>query len=227
MENHTAGHRERLRTKFIKVGPSALADYEILELLLMQSIPRKDVKPLAKGLIQHFGTFAKVIDADYDDLLAFNGIGKSTALSIKLACGINQTYGKHQARKKTNLGSYFELADYLYTKLSSLKHEEFHAIFLDNKNNLIKDECLFKGSVNSSAVYPREVAKHALKHGATSVVVAHNHPSGDPKPSVQDDLVTTELLAALRTLNIRLIDHIIIGEGEHYSYATSGKLKWA
>ena len=108
--------------------------------------------------------------------------------------------------------------------MSSLKHEEFHAIYLDNKNNLIKDECLFKGSVNSSAVYPREVVKYALKHGATSIVVSHNHPSGDPTPSMQDNLLTEELKTALRTLNIRLIDHIIIGEGEHYSYAQSRKL---
>lgn len=225
MVDHASGHRERLRDKFIEVGTTALADYEMLELLLMQSIPRKDVKPLAKELIAHFGTFAKVLDADYKDLLDFTGVGKSTAFSLKLASGINQTYGKHQAREKVNLGSFIELADYLYTKMSSLKHEEFHAIYLDNKNNLIKDECLFKGSVNSSAVYPREVVKYALKHGATSIVVSHNHPSGDPTPSMQDNLLTEELKTALRTLNIRLIDHIIIGEGEHYSYAQSGKLR--
>lgn len=224
MADHASGHRERLREKFIETGTTALADYEMLELLLMQSIPRKDVKPLAKELIANFGSFAKVLDADYKDLLSFTGVGKSTAFSLKLASGVNQTYGKNQARKSVNLGSFIELADYLYTKLSSLTHEEFHAIYLDNKNNLIKDECLFKGSVNSSAVYPREVVKYALKHGATSIVVAHNHPSGDPAPSMQDDLVTTELQAALRTLNIRLLDHIIIGAGEHYSYAQARKL---
>lgn len=224
MENHASGHRERLRDKFIEAGIVAFADYEMLELLLMQNIPRKDVKPIAKELIAHFGTFAKVLDADYSDLVNFKGLGKSSAFGLKLASGVNQAYSKNQVQAKINLGSFVELIDYLYTKLSSLTHEEFHAIYLDSKNNLIKDECLFKGSVNSAAVYPREVVKFALKYGASSIVVAHNHPSGDPTPSMQDDLLTTELKTALHTLNIRLIDHVVIGEGEHFSYAQARKL---
>jgi DNA repair protein RadC len=139
MENHASGHRERLREKFIEIGVSAFADYEMLELLLMQSIPRKDVKPIAKQLIAHFGTLAKVLDADYKDLVDFKGLGKSSAFSLKLASGVNQAYNKNQVKAKINLGSYIELIDYLYTKMSSLTHEEFHAIYLDSKNNLIKD----------------------------------------------------------------------------------------
>tara|TARA_R110000868_G_scaffold190862_1_gene434848 strand:+ start:150303 stop:150980 length:678 start_codon:yes stop_codon:yes gene_type:complete len=224
MSDHAIGHRERLRTRFLNVGVDAFADYEILELLLMQSITRKDVKPLAKDLIKQFGTLAKVLDADYEDLLACKGVGERTAFSLKLAAGVNKSYSKNQVQEKINLGSYFELVDYLYTKLSSLTHEEFHAIYLDSKNNLIKDECIFRGSVNSSAVYPREVLKQAIKHGACSLVVCHNHPSGDPAPSMDDDFLTAELSTAARTLNIKLIDHVIIGKGEHYSYADSGKL---
>ncbi|MFT7433193.1 MAG: DNA repair protein RadC [Alphaproteobacteria bacterium] len=223
-EDHANGHRERLRARFLNAGVDVFADYEILELLLMQSITRKDVKPLAKDLIKTFGTLAKTLDADYKDLLDCKGIGERTAFSLKLAAGVNQSYSKKQVKETINLGSSFELIDYLYTKLSSLTHEEFHAIYLDSKNNLIKDECIFRGSVNSSAVYPREVLKQAIKHGAGSLVICHNHPSGDPTPSLDDDLVTTEMQAAARTLHIKLIDHVIIGKGEHYSYADSGKL---
>lgn len=223
-DDHAIGHRDRLRTRFLNVGVNAFADYEMLELLLMQSITRKDVKPLAKELIRQFGTLAKVLDADYNDLLACKGVGERTAFSIKLASGINQSYSKNLVQDKINLGSYFELIDYLYTKMSSLTHEEFHAIYLDSKKNLIKDECVFRGSVNSSAVYPREILKQAIKYGAQSIVVSHNHPSGDPTPSIDDDILTTELNAAARMLHIKLIDHVIIGKGEHYSYAESGKL---
>lgn len=225
MSDYTVGHRERLRTRFLEAGATALADYELLELLLMQSIPRKDVKPLAKDLIKHFGSLTKVLDADYKDLLDFKGVGERTAFSLKLSSAVNTTYNKHMVQEKgVNLGSYFELIDYLYTKLASLTHEEFHAIYLDSQNNLIKDECLFRGSINSSAVYPREVIKQALKNGAYSIVVAHNHPSGDPTPSNDDDYVTNEIKNAASALNIRLLDHVIIGQGEHFSYADSGKL---
>lgn len=214
-----------MRQRVLEHGLESLAAYEVLEVILMQAIPRKDVKPIAKKLIAHFGSLSDVLNASVADLKKVEGIGETTAFSIQLYVSVNY-YLKRDAlkKKRTPLQNQFDLIDYLYTRFDPLTHEEFHVIYLDSKNQLISAEAIFRGTVNSSAVYPREVMKEAVKKGAASIVVAHNHPSGDPTPSIDDEIVTVELANAARTLSIRFIDHIIIGKTEHYSFSEAGKL---
>ena len=223
--NHASGHRDRLRARVIEHGLESLADYEVMEVVLMGAIPRKDVKPIAKTLIRTFGSLNNVMNASLSDLKKIDGIGETSAFAIQLYASVNY-YLKRDAlkKKRTSLQNQLDMLDYLYTRFDPLTHEEFHVIYLDSKNNIIQAEMVFRGSVNSSAVYPREVMKEAVKKGAASIVVAHNHPSGDPTPSLDDEIVTVELANAARTLSIRLLDHVIIGKGQHFSFADEGKL---
>ena len=219
----TKGHRERLRQRFLNAGAEALHDYELLELILAGAIPRKDVKPIAKALIRHFGSFTKVLSADLDELLKMEGVGDSAAFALKLAHGTTVVFHKH-GLKRTKFRTTADVLDYLYVRLSDLPHEVFYVIYLDTKNGIIRSEELFRGTVNSSTVYPSEVMKHALKYGATSIIVAHNHPSGDATPSTDDHILTVELFSAAKTVNIQLIDHVVIGNDEHFSFKDAGEL---
>jgi DNA repair protein RadC len=221
---HYHGHRERLKERFRKTNGEGLADYELLELLLMQAIPRKDVKPLAKALITKYGSLADVLNASIQDLAKEKGLGEGSATSLKLAHAVAISVRKDGLKKKPSIENRLELLDYLYTKMSSLKHEEFHVIYLDGKNNILDDEVLFKGTVNSSAVYPREVTKAALKHGALNIVLVHNHPSGDPSPSTEDENITEDIMRAVGAVEIEVYDHIIIGNNKHYSFRDFGKI---
>lgn len=216
-EKHYHGHRARLRERFQKAGTEGLADYEILELLLMQALPRRDVKPLAKQLIDHFGTLNKTLEASLKDIAAQPGMGETSATAIKLAHGIALTYRRGKTDKK-HIEDRLDLLDYLYAKVSGLTHEEFHVVYLDSKNHIVGDDCLFKGTLNSSAVYPREVVKAALATGAASIVLVHNHPSGDPSPSPDDLALTADICGAAEPLDIQVYDHIIVGDGAHYSF---------
>lgn len=220
---HYHGHRQRLKERFLNSGLDSLQPYEVLELLLMQAIPRKDVKPLAKELLTKYKTLNAVLGAPLEELTSFNGIGEGAALSLKLYEAIAQRYKKEAARKAP-LASKIELLDYLYTKVSTLNHEEFHVVYLDAKNNIISDEMLFRGTVNSSAAYPREVMKEAMKNGAASLILVHNHPSGDPTPSLEDESLTIDMMQAASLIGVKIQDHIIIGNEKHYSFADRGKL---
>lgn len=201
-----------------------MADYEMLELLLMQSIPRKDVKPIAKDLMAKFKSFSGVLNADTKDLMDVSGIGESVAHSLKLTVAISELYRQDSMKNQDIFNNKADLLDYLYTRMSGLKHEEFHVIYLDSKNKVVHDECLFRGTVNSSAAYPREIMKQALKHGAAGVILSHNHPSGDPSPSVEDEMFTVDVMGAAQALSITVHDHIIVGDKEHYSFHDHGKL---
>ena len=220
---HYHGHRERLKQRFRDTNGEGLADYELFELLLMQAIPRKDVKPLAKELLNKYGSMADVLSASLQDLANEKGMGEASATSLKLAHSIAISFRKDGLKKNPNIENRLELLDYLYTKMSALKHEEFHVIYLDSKNNILADEMLFKGTVNCSAVYPREVTKSALKHGALSIVLVHNHPSGDPSPSIEDENLTADIMRAVSAVEIEVYDHIIIGNNSHYSFRDFGK----
>ena len=222
-DDFTKGHRQRLRQRYKDGGAEAMPDYEILELLLMQAIPRKDVKPLAKNLIKHFGSFSAVLAAPIESLEKFDGLGEGSAFSLKLTHGVAQVLHKNQI-KRQKFSTSLDVVDYLYSKLADLNHEEFFVMYLDSKNGLIKAESLFRGSVNSSSVYPREVMKQAITFGASKIVVSHNHPSGDVTPSVEDEMLTVQLFSAAKTMGVHLVDHIIIGKGEHYSFAEEGKM---
>ncbi len=221
---HHLGHRERLKLRFLEGGAQAVADYELLELLLMQSIPRKDVKPLAKELLNKYKSIAKVLSAPKAELKSFSGVGDSVITHLKVIEAVAINSKREAIINKEKLNDKLAILDFLYSKMADLKHEEFHVLYFDSKNNLLKDDSLFRGTVNTSAVYPREVMKEALSLGATAILIAHNHPSGDPSPSVQDDNLTTDIQMIAHAMGISLHDHIIVGDGLHYSYRDQGKL---
>lgn len=223
-DKHYLGHRQRLKEKFLESGHTALADYELLELLLMQAIPRRDVKPEAKALLATFGTLANVLAATPRQIEDVKGLGAHAAFVLKLVDAMAVRSKRSVVKDRHAFDNRLELLDYLYTQMSGLKHEEFRVLYLDTRNHLIGEETLFRGTINAAAVYPREVVRAALNKGATALVLVHNHPSGDPAPSPDDDYLTAELCSTARPLGIEIIDHIIVGEARHYSYRDHGKL---
>ena len=221
---HYQGHRERLKQRFVDVGAQGLADYELLELLLMYAIPRKDVKPIAKALLQKFHTLSGVVGAPMKEIIAIQGMGESTATYLKALEALVIRYRKEHVRERPAFQNRLEILDYLHAKLGNLTREEFHVLFLDAKHQVLADDCLATGTINASAVYPREVVAAALEKGAVGLVLAHNHPSGQPAPSMPDMELTATLSGICRPLGITIYDHIIIGDGRHYSFKDSGDL---
>lgn len=214
---HYHGHRDRLRQKLLTAGAVALADYEVLELVLMQAIPRRDVKPLAKQLIARFGSFAGVIAAEPAALREIDGIGDSAVSMIKIVQAAAHLMQLQQVLKRPVLGSWQQLLDYCHSVMAHEKIEQFRLLFLDGKNRLIADEIQNLGTVNHAPVYIREVVKRALEYAASAVIMAHNHPTGDPTPSRDDIALTREIRKALAIVNIKLHDHLIIGKEGHAS----------
>lgn len=223
-KNHQHGHRQRLKKRFRETNGDGFADYEILELLLMLLIPRKDVKPIAKALLRRAGKLHKVMDMDEKDLKGIDGIGEQTAFRMQVLSTFITAAKREAVLKKPTFRNKVELLSYLYDKMSPLKHEEFHVLYFDSKNHLITEKTLFKGTIDSSAVYPREVMRHALDLGASQIVLVHNHPSGDPSPSQDDDYLTEQIRLVASPLNVNVQDHIIIGDGLHYSYKDQGRI---
>jgi len=198
-------------------GAKALADYELLELVLMQAIPRRDVKPLAKQLIARFGSFAAVIAAEPPALLSIKGVAEGTVAALKIVLAAAQLLQRQEVNNRPVLGSWQQLLDYCHSVMSLEKVEQFRLLFLDGKNRLIADEIQNIGTVNHAPVYVREVVKRALEHHALALIVAHNHPTGDPTPSRDDIAMTREIRKALAIVNIKLHDHLIIGRQGHAS----------
>jgi len=219
-----AGHRERLRKKFRSAGVDGLHDYELLELLLFRAIPRRDVKPLAKRLIAEFGGVAEALSADWERLAQVDGISETVATELKVVhCAALQLL-KGAVRKGPVISSWSALLDYCRASMSFGKVEEFRIFFLDNRNRLIADEVQQTGTVNHTPVYPREVVKRALELGASSIILVHNHPSGDCTPSKADIEVTKQVAEAANSLGVTVHDHLIIGAGEHASFKSLGLL---
>ncbi|ODT49312.1 MAG: hypothetical protein ABS59_11095 [Methylobacterium sp. SCN 67-24] len=219
---HHLGHRERLRQRFLEGGDSALPDYELLELLLFRSIPQRDVKPLAKQLIQHFGSFAEVIGAPVSRLREVKGIGESVALDLKIVEASLKRAMKGQIAKKPVLSSWSSVIDYCRLAMAFAEREQFRILFLDKKNALIADEVQQTGTVDHTPVYPREVMRRALELSATALILIHNHPSGDPTPSGADMRMTRELVDIAKPLGIAIHDHIIVGRDGHASFKGLG-----
>lgn len=217
------GHRQRLRERFLVGGASALADYELLELLLFPGKPRQDVKPLAKALIARFGSFAGVVNAEVDQLKSIAGMGDSCVVAIKaVRAGIERVL-REEVVGKPVLSSWQKLLDYCAASMAHRKIEEFRLLFLDRRNALIADEIQQQGTVDHTPVYPREVVKRALELGATALIMVHNHPSGDPTPSTADIEMTREVIRAAAVLGVAVHDHVIIGRGgKHASLKTLG-----
>lgn len=219
---HHTGHRARLRARFLKSGPDALADYELLELLLFQAIPRRDVKPLAKTLLQAFGSLPGVMNASIPDLVKIEGISENTAVALKTVTALAHRTLKREIAEKPVLNSWPKLLDYCRATMAHEIREHFRIIFLNKKNELLADEIQQSGTVDHTPAYPREIMKRALELGATALILVHNHPSGDPKPSQADIDMTREIVQAAKTFNIIIHDHIIVARKGHTSLRTEG-----
>ncbi|MBD9559278.1 DNA repair protein RadC [Ensifer sp. ENS03] len=216
-EAHYHGHRDRLRARYRESGDAALADYEILEMLLFRLIPRKDTKPIAKALLARFGTLAGVFGAPIALLQEVSGIGEAVALDLKLISTIGHRTLKSELRQKQLLSSWSAVIDYCHAAMAYETKEQFRILFLDKRNTLIADEVQQKGTIDHTPVYPREVVKRALELSATAIILVHNHPSGDPTPSRADIDMTKLIVETAKPLGIAVHDHIIIGKDGHVS----------
>ena len=221
------GHRKRLRERFLAGGPTALADYELLELLLAQAQPRGDVKPMAKALLRRFGSFAGVMAATPDALGEIDGVGEASIVALKAVQAAALLMQKQDLHQKPLLSSWKSVLDYCHSVMAHEAIEQFRLLFLDGKNALIADEKQSQGTVNHTPVYVREVAKRALALDASAVIMAHNHPTGDPSPSRDDIEMTRQVKSALEKIGIQLHDHIIVGRKGHVSLRSLGYLDGA
>lgn len=214
---HHLGHRERLRERFLNGGADALPDYELLELLLTLARPRVDCKPLAKTLIKRFGSLPALMAADPDSLRDIDGVGDSTVTALKIVQAAAQRMLKRDVLDKPVLDTWNKVLDYCHSVMAQERQEQLRLFFLDGRNALVADEVQSKGTVNHTPLYVREVVKRALELGASALIIAHNHPTGDPSPSRDDIALTREVRNALKTVGVSLHDHVIIGRKGHCS----------
>lgn len=217
-------HRKRLRERFIKGGATALPDYEMLELVLFRAIPRKDVKPLARLLLETFGDFNRVISAPRERLLPIRGVGESVICEFKVIEAAAQRLSRSRVMNQDVISGWDAIIDYCHTTMAHREIEQFRILFLDRKNVLIADEEQAKGTVDHVPVYPREVVKRALELNASALILVHNHPSGDPSPSQADISVTSQINEASLALGLTLHDHIIVGKSRELSFRAEGYL---
>ena len=218
-----AGHRQRLKDKFHRHGIETFTDSEVLELLLILGTPRKDCKEQARSLLKHFGSLPNVLEASSGELQKVKGVGPNNSFAIHFLHAVARRYLKHRLQAKQYLHSSRQVAEYLVHSMRDLKQEVFTAIFLDASHAIIETREVARGTVSSNTIYPRELVRLALEHNAAAMVVAHNHPSGNIEPSPQDHKLTRTLYLACTFMNIKLLDHLIIGQSEKtYSFADHG-----
>ena len=222
---HYHGHRARLRERFLAGGADAVADYELLELLLFQALPRGDTKPLAKRLLAHFdGDFAEIIGAPVDRLQAVEGVGEAVVAALKTSEAVALRLMQERTRKRDVVSSWRDLLAYCRARIAGAAREQFHILFLDTRNQIIADEQQQTGTVDHAPVYPREVIKRALELSASAIILVHNHPSGDPTPSAADIDITRKIAQAGRELGVTVHDHLVIARGGHTSFRAEGLL---
>ncbi len=221
---HYLGHRQRLRERFLATGGDGMPDYEILELLLSQAIPRTDVKPIAKDLMAAFGSLGAVLSAPAEKLRGVKGLGDAAAVALKVSHAAGLRLARQQIMNKDAIGSWDKLLDYCKAAMGYEKIEQLRVLFLDRKNVLIADEVQQQGTVDHTPLYPREVVKRALDLNASAIILVHNHPSGDPTPSRGDIDMTKRVQDAAEKLGIVLHDHVVIGKSEHVSFRSMGLL---
>ena len=214
---HFHGHRNRLRARFREAGPDALADYELLELVLFRALPRRDVKPLAKALLAQFGSFAEAVSAPPARLAEIEGLGDAAIDEMKIVQAAANRLTRGEVKRRAVLSSWSSVLDYCRASMAFAEREQFRILFLDKRNQLIADEVQATGTVDHTPVYPREVVKRALELSATAVVLVHNHPSGDPTPSRADIQMTKQIVDVAKPLGIEVHDHIIVGKEGHSS----------
>jgi DNA repair protein RadC len=214
---HYHGHRARLRQRFLDAGSDAVSDYELLELILFRAIPQRDVKPLAKELIERFGSFMEVISAPPQRLAEVKGLGDAAIAELKIVQAAASRLARGAVKKRTVLSSWSSVLDYCRTAMAFADKEQFRILFLDKRNALIADEVQQTGTVDHTPVYPREVVKRTLELSATAIILVHNHPSGDPTPSRADIDMTKAIIDVAKPLGISVHDHIIVGKQGHAS----------
>jgi DNA repair protein RadC len=224
LPSYIADHRKRLRSRFMAGGAQAMPDYELLELILFRAIPRQDVKPLARALLETFGDFNRVVTAAPVRLTAVKGVGEAVVLELKIVEAAAQRLMRARVMHRPVLSSWDALLDYCHTSMAHRETEQFRILFLDRKNVLIADEEQAKGTVDHVPVYPREVVKRALEVNASAIILVHNHPSGDPTPSEADLAMTTQIQDACQALGLVLHDHLIIGKSREVSFRGAGYL---
>ncbi|WP_191061562.1 JAB domain-containing protein [Geminicoccus harenae] len=234
---HYHGHRERLRGRFAEArDETALADYELLELLLFFSVHRRDTKPIAKALIERFGGLGGVLAAAperYGEVFGLDPAAageerrdqvdedlRFTRILLKAVHQLMRRVLKEEVKERPLIGSWTALIDYLAVSMSHEGTEHFRILFLDRKNILLRDEVQSRGTVDHTPLYPREVLKRCLELDAAAIIMVHNHPSGDPTPSRADVEMTKEVAALLKAAGIELHDHVIVGKGRHLSFRT-------
>lgn len=215
------GHRARLRQRFIDRGLGGLNDAEVLELLLSFGTPRKDCKEQARALLKRFKTLPGVLDAGTHAIQEIKGIGPVNGFALSFIKSVADRYLKQRLREKSYLSSSQDVLDYLVHTMRGLTVEVFTVIYLDSSLGILESEVVAEGTINVNSVYPREIIKRALSYNAAALIVAHNHPSGSLNPSVQDRRLTKSLYLACSLMHIRLLDHLIVGDG-HYSFADNG-----
>jgi DNA repair protein RadC len=219
---HYTGHRERLRERFRVAGSDAVSDYELLELVLFRALVRRDVKPLAKSLIDRFGSFSEVISAPWPLLAEVDGLGDAAITEFKVVEAAAHRLARGEVRRRPVLSSWDTVLEYCRTTMAFEEREKFRILFLDKSNQVIADEVQQTGTVDHTPVYPREIVKRALELSATAVILVHNHPSGDPTPSRADINMTRQVAAAAKPLEIAVHDHIIVGRDGYTSMKALG-----
>jgi len=217
-------HRTRLRERFLSGGPDAMPDYELLELVLFRAIPRRDVKPLARQLIDRFGDFNRVLSAPVARLREVKGVGEAVLTELKVIEAAAHRLSRAKIMAKHVVSSWDALLDYCHTTMAHRETEQFRVLYLDRKNTLIADEMQGQGTVDHVPVYPREVVKRALELNASSMILVHNHPSGDPTPSQSDIEMTEQIQMAASALGLTLHDHLVIGKSRELSFRAQGLL---
>jgi len=224
LPSYIADHRKRLRSRFMDGGAAAMPDYELLELLLFRAIPRQDVKPLARFLLDTFGDFNRVVTATPARLASVQGVGDAVVQELKIVEAAAQRMMRARVMHRPVLSSWDALLDYCHTAMAHRETEQFRILFLDRKNVLIADEEQARGTVDHVPVYPREVVKRGLELNASALILVHNHPSGDPTPSEADIAMTAQIMDAAQVLGITLHDHLIIGKERELSFRAQGYL---
>lgn len=224
LPSYIADHRQRLRDRFMRGGATAIPDYELLELVLFRSIPRRDVKPLARALLDQFGDFNRVLSAPAERLATIKGIGDAVITDFKIIEAAAHRMARSKIMQRPVISSWDAILDYCHTTMAHRETEQFRVLYLDRKNTLIADEEQARGTVDHVPVYPREVAKRALELNASALILVHNHPSGDPTPSQSDIDMTAQIQAACRALGLTLHDHLIIGKSRELSFRSQGYL---
>ncbi|AVO37907.1 RadC family protein [Pukyongiella litopenaei] len=224
LPSYIADHRKRLRDRFRAGGAAAMPDYELLELVLFRAIPRRDVKPLARALLDRFGDFNAVCSASTARLLDVSGVGDAVVTELKIVEAAAQRMARARVMQRQVISSWDAVLDYCHTTMAHRETEQFRVLYLDRKNVLIADEEQARGTVDHVPVYPREVAKRALELNASALILVHNHPSGDPTPSQSDIDMTARVQAAAEALGLTLHDHLIIGRSCELSFRAQGYL---